>query len=155
MNIASVMTKDVATCPRSATLADAAKLMWDGDCGMIPVVDADGAPVGIVTDRDICMAAATRDRAPNDIRIAEVIDARGVVSCSPEDGFQDALDAMAEHRVRRLPVIGEDGRLEGVVSLADLIAAATSRGGKQGPSYKGVVTAMQAICEPYEQPADA
>ncbi len=155
MTVATVMTRETASCPRSATLSDAAKLMWDNDCGMIPVVDADGAPVGILTDRDICMATATRDRTPSDIRVAEVIDGRDVITCSAEDGFRDALDLMAEHGVRRLPVVDEDGNLEGILSIADLIAAASSRGGKQGPSFKAVVTTLQTLCEPHEAVLEA
>jgi predicted transcriptional regulator len=103
MKIEQLMTPSPATCGLTENLAQAVERMWDGNCGIIPVVDDAGHVIAIVTDRDISIAAATRGRAPGDIRIDEM-ERKPVVSCRPEDTVKAALKLMKEHRVRRLPL---------------------------------------------------
>jgi CBS domain-containing protein len=127
MKIETVMTRPVRACAPTDTLDTAAHLMWEGDCGIVPVVDADGRPVGVLTDRDVCMSALF-----NGARLAELPVARAMsreLACvSTSDSVHDALDRMRERRLRRLPVVDGEGRLVGMLSLADLAGLWSRRG---------------------------
>jgi CBS domain-containing protein len=121
MNVEQVMTKNGATCLADNTLADAARVMWEQDCGFVPVVESDGSSklVGVITDRDICMAAYTRGVNLHALRVGEAM-ARSVQSCAPGDSLGLAEQRMSEFRVRRLPVVDDGGHLLGVLSLSDI-----------------------------------
>ena len=86
MRIKEIMTAEPTTCSPDTTLAAAASLMWEGDCGILPVVD-DGALVGVVTDRDMCIALATRNQLASEVRIGTVA-TKTVLTCEPEDDVQ-------------------------------------------------------------------
>ena len=122
MNVDSVMTRDVLTCPWHSSLNEAARLMWDHDFGVLPITDGEGSVVGILTDRDLCMAAYTQGRALPQISVATAM-SRAVHSCKRHDTLLDAMAIMRKHQVRRLPVIDEEGRIEGLLSLSDLTRA--------------------------------
>jgi CBS domain-containing protein len=101
--------------------------MWDHDVGVIPVIDADGVLIGIVTDRDICMAAYTTGRPLHAISVSDTM-ATNVQACHEGDTLESAGRTMSKSQVRRLPVIDEVGKPIGVLSLNDLaLNAATSR----------------------------
>jgi|JI7StandDraft_1071085.scaffolds.fasta_scaffold84901_2 CBS domain-containing protein len=123
MKIESLMTTDVRVCFASGSLADAARVMWEGDCGCVPVLDEDTRVVGILTDRDICMAAWTQGRPLAEIPVPSAMSAK-VVACKCGDRIEDVEELMRQHQVRRVPVLDADGRLEGLVSLADLAGEA-------------------------------
>jgi CBS domain-containing protein len=143
MAIDRIMTSKPATCTPQATLAEAARIMWDDDCGCVPVTDPDGRLLGIVTDRDICIATATRDRSPGQISVGDVIAEQEVlVACRPEAGPRAALALMRQHQVRRVPVTTEDGMLVGVVSINDFILESGSGDVKTAD----VMAALRAIC---------
>ena len=127
MKVDLVMSKDVGRCLPSDSLNEAARIMWERDCGIVPIVESreSGRLVGVVTDRDICVAAYTKGRPLTAISIAEVM-AKRVVSCRASDDVRAAEEAMRQAQVHRLPVT-ESERLVGVLSLAD-IARATARG---------------------------
>jgi CBS-domain-containing membrane protein len=93
--------------------------MWEFDCGIIPVVDAEGRAVGVITDRDICMAAYTQGRALRDIPVATSM-AHQVIAIHADEAVDTAERLMADNQIRRLPVIDGDGTVVGVVSLNDL-----------------------------------
>jgi CBS domain-containing protein len=123
------------------TLAAAAGLMWDTDCGMLPVVE-NGALVRVLTDRDICIALATRPARAAAMKVGEVA-GRTVWTCGPDEDPHVALAAMKTHRVRRLPVIDAGGHLVGVISLNDLVLAA----GPAAPVRSDeVVDTLKGIC---------
>ena len=145
MKVQDVMTYDVQTCRPETNLADAAMRMWRGDCGILPVI-ADGQKVvGVITDRDICMAAATKHRDPTRIRVREVISGK-VYGCSPDTEIHEALKIMQQKQVRRLPIIDAlDGRLAGILSMNDLaLEASTERKGDL--SAEDVENTLRAIC---------
>lgn len=123
MKIESLMTTDVRVCFASGSLADAARVMWDGDCGCVPVLDEDTRVVGMLTDRDICMAAWTQGRPLAEIPVPSAMSAK-VIACKCGDRVEDVEELMRQHQVRRVPVLDVDGRLEGLVSLADLAGEA-------------------------------
>ena len=100
MKVKDIMTGDPRVCTPDTTVAEAARLMWDGDCGILPVVDG-GKLVGVVTDRDMYIALATRNERAARLRVGAVA-TRNVVTCTPEDNVQTALAAMKDARVRRL-----------------------------------------------------
>lgn len=131
IRIGAVMAEPLHVCSADDSLARAAQVMWDNDCGAVPVVGADGRLCGIITDRDICMAAYTKGLAPGSIRVADVM-SRHVHSCSAEDSLERAIASMADARVRRLPVVNSEGRPIGMISLADIARSASLLGQRDG-----------------------
>lgn len=123
MKVESLMTTDVRICCSEDTLAQAARAMWERDCGCVPVLDDEARVVGMLTDRDICMAAWTQGLPLAEIQVATAMSKR-LLTCKREDKVEDAEAQMRAHQVRRLPVIDEQGRLEGLISLADIAAEA-------------------------------
>lgn len=144
MTARDVMSTPPQTCQPGTDLAAVTKLMWDKDCGFVPVVDAAGRLAGVVTDRDICVAAATKRQPPERIAASQAM-SPGVHACLPGDTLDSVLGAMAKFQVRRLPVIDADGQLLGVVSMNDIVRAVGRRG---GPSASAVVSALSAVCAP-------
>jgi CBS domain-containing protein len=135
------MTANPTTCSLQTNLAAAAALMLATDCGFLPVVD-DQKLVGVVTDRDMFVALATRNQLASQVTVAEVV-TMNVVTCQPEDDVHVALDAMKEHRVRRMPVAGLGRAVMGVVSMNDILLAA---GPAMGVRIDKVVDTFQSIC---------
>jgi len=141
MQIAEVMTPGPITCSPDTTVAEAARLMWEGDCGVLPIV-RDHVLVGVVTDRDLFIALATRDAKPSQLNVGAVV-RPAPITCTPRDDVHQAMTKMKTSRVRRLPVVEKDGTLVGIVSMNDLlltIAPETTLGGK-------VVDTLQTISE--------
>jgi CBS domain-containing protein len=118
MRIGDIMSRPVVVTRPDDTLEEAARLMWECDCGFVPVVDQENRVAGTVTDRDICMAAYTKGRALRDLRVADAM-AREVHSVREDDDVKRAERLMADKQVRRLPVVDRDGRPIGVVTLGD------------------------------------
>ena len=143
MQVKQVMTTDIATCRPDTNLAVVAKLMWDKDCGFVPVVDAAGKVAGVITDRDICIASATRRLLPDQIAAAQAMRRPPVHTTQPEEAIEKALATMKQFQVRRLPVIAADGTLKGVVSMNDIVLAAQQ---KEGPAPADIVSTLSAIC---------
>jgi CBS domain-containing protein len=149
MKVESLMKRDAKTCLRGTNLAEAASILWDQDCGVLPVVDDAGKVVGMISDRDICMAIVTKKRLASDIAVGEVISGNSVYSCSPHDQIENALQTMQEHQVRRLPVAKEGGELCGILSINDVILAADPKGNK-GIRYEDAIKTLKAICEHHQ-----
>jgi CBS domain-containing protein len=141
VKIKDLMTKNPKTCTSETTVATAAELMWHGDCGVLPIVD-DAKLVGVVTDRDLCIALGTRDTRASQLRVGAVA-ATTLATCKSEDDVQSALATMKAARVRRLPVVDDTGKLRGMLSLNDLIIAAGT--GKE-VRREDVIDTLQAIC---------
>jgi CBS domain-containing protein len=120
LKVADLMTRDVHTCTINDSLNGAARIMWDHDCGCAPVVDTHGKLVGIVTDRDISMAAYTQGTPLDAIPVERVMSAR-VISCGRGDDLETAHQLMRTHEIHRLPVVDTRGRPIGILSLSDVI----------------------------------
>jgi CBS domain-containing protein len=116
MNIGQLMTKDLKTCRQTELLDRAVKLMWEHDIGALPVVDDFGLLVGVVTDRDACVAAYMQ-RQPLHCLPVSVAMSKHVVTCTADDTDEAVARLMAKHKVRRIPVVDEDQRPIGIVSL--------------------------------------
>jgi CBS domain-containing protein len=116
-SIKEVMTSDPRTVDAADSVADAAKIMAEADVGAVIVVE-DGQVSGIVTDRDIAVRAVAEGRDPSGTKAGEIATG-SPTTLSPDDSVDDAVKAMEEQNVRRLPVV-EDGRPVGIVSLGDV-----------------------------------
>lgn len=150
MRVAEVMTPDVRCCTPQTDLETVAMEMWNGDCGSIPVMDDDGMPIGMITDRDIAMAAALQHKPLRDITTAEVTNGRDVYCCHSEDTIESALQVMSEGHVHRLPVIDASGCLQGILSADDVVACAErgKRGqGKPDLSFEDAMVTLKAVCK--------
>ena len=141
MKVQDLMTSEPRTCSRETNLAEAGALMLDADCGILPVVDTEGKLVGVVTDRDMYIALATRNRLASQLTVGEVARSQAF-TCGPDDDVQDALATMKRHHVRRLPVDGFGGTVAGIVSMNDILLAA----GNKGLGNAEIVDTFQAIC---------
>ncbi|MFO0700745.1 MAG: CBS domain-containing protein [Nitrospira sp.] len=146
MNVQDIMISDAQCCGPDTNLAAAAKMMWDSDCGALPVLKVNGQVIGMITDRDICMAAATKNRPPSEITVWEATSGKAFI-CRPTDDVHTALDIMKRERVRRLPVVDEDGLFQGIIAMNDFLLAAQEAKGWSSPavSYEDVVHTMKAI----------
>lgn len=147
MRIKDIMSQPAVTCPVDSTADVPARLMWECDCGVIPLVDHDGRVAGIVTDRDLCMAALTQDKPLREIQVSTAM-ARSVASCMPEDTVESAEAVMRANQVRRIPVVDGDGQPIGVLSMNDL-ARLAARGRKNGLDRDFVQT-LAVVSEPRE-----
>jgi CBS domain-containing protein len=132
MRIEQLMTKEVATCGPDDTLNQAARIMWERDCGFVPVVESAESRrvVGVMTDRDACMAAYTRGQPLPEIRVGDVMSTR-IRTCKPADDLAAAEETMREAQVHRLPVVDDGDQLLGVISLADLSREAARQTGSK------------------------
>ncbi|MFO0984774.1 MAG: CBS domain-containing protein [Planctomycetota bacterium] len=123
--------------------------MWDHDCGCVPIED-EGRVIGILTDRDICMAAYTQGGALASLKVRNAMSSK-VLVCHPDDAVLDAERLMRANRIRRLPVVDDTGRLVGIVSLNDLARAVKSgRGRKVATDItdQEVLDTLAEICQP-------
>ena len=144
MTVRELANFDVKVCSPDTDLATAAKIMWDCDCGVVPVVNEERRVLGMVTDRDICIAAATRAAKPSDIQVRDVM-SQAVASCKAEDDANTAMGIMKQRRVRRLPVLDARGRLAGILSVNDLAMRADTRAGAE-VSAQAFLDTFKAIC---------
>ena len=122
--VRDAMTPGVETVEPSQRLRDAARLMKAGDFGSVPVVE-NGRLVGVLTDRDIVVRAVAQGLDPTSAQVGEVA-STGPVTVGPDEDLAEALRLMAQHRVRRLPVV-DDGMLVGVLSQADVALEAKDK----------------------------
>jgi len=144
MKVKEIMTPNAKAIWLTESLADAAQLMWENDCGVLPIIKDGRKVIGMITDRDICMAAAMRDKNPSNVSVEEVMTGL-VYSLNPEDEIDQALEAMQEHKIRRLPVVNAEGELEGILSMNDVVLNAKATG--DSIAYGDVVKTYQAICQ--------
>jgi CBS domain-containing protein len=147
MRIEQIMSREVRTCRPDETLDTAAYLMWTCDCGCLPVCTGDGEQrvVGMLTDRDICMSALFEGKPLRELRVADAM-SRTLCACRPGDDANEVARLMGEQQVRRIPVVDRDGRVTGIVSLADLARDAWN---DRVVAADGVGETLAAICEPY------
>lgn len=129
MKVREIMTTGPEGCRCEDNLSAVAMIMWRRDCGFVPVLDGEGHVIGVLTDRDICMAVTTRHLRPEDLTAGDVM-TRVVAVVETDDAVRTALQTMKRARARRLPVVDHDGVLHGIVSINDLVRA--TRPSRQG-----------------------
>jgi CBS domain-containing protein len=142
MKVQDVMVKDVKVCNPIMNLAAVAEILWKESCGTLPVVE-NGRVLGIVTDRDICIALGTRNVLAGDTLVKDVAPPK-LFYCAPEDDIHAALKTMGAQKVRRLPVIDSEGTLEGILCLDDIVLHAKEKAADL--TYFDVVETLKAIC---------
>ena len=143
MHLKDVMNQPVVVCRHDDSLDSAARLMWEFDCGIVPVVDHEGRLVGVVTDRDICMSAYTQGQPLSAIPVTTAM-AKHVVAAHVDDSVEAVEALMSDNQIRRLPVIAQDGCPIGVVSLNDLVRHAT-QARRGGAAERELVQTLAAI----------
>jgi CBS domain-containing protein len=148
MKVKEVMTPNAKAIWLTESLADAAQLMWENDCGVLPIIKDGRKVIGMITDRDICMGLAIRDTNPSSVSVEEVMTGE-VYAVSPEDDVDQALQAMQEHKIRRLPVLNPEGELEGILSMNDIVlnAERSDIAVSDSIGYDDVIETYRAICQ--------
>jgi CBS domain-containing protein len=147
MKVNQLMSRGVVCCAAGGTLVEPAKAMWEQDIGFVPIVAAGSGELrGVVTDRDICMAAMTKGRALHEIPVEEVM-RKDVWSCSDNDEIARVHAIMRDHQLRRVPVVDRDRRVVGVVSLNDLARHADAAAGKA--MRDAFIKTVGAVCRPH------
>jgi CBS domain-containing protein len=141
MNVSDLMSRQAASVQVTDHASIAARLMWNHDCGAVPVLDDDGRAVGMLTDRDICMATLHQDRPASSIAVWEAM-SKTLYSCAPTDSVRAAVEVMRKYQIRRLPVLDQERRLVGILSLADVVRATDRR------KVEDVTATLADICAP-------
>ena len=152
MTIEPIMSREVHRCRPDDTLNYAALQLWERDCGSLPVCagDAESQVIGMLTDRDICMAALFQGKPLHELKVADAM-SRDIRVAKSDDRLEDVELLMRELKIRRVPVTDESGRLVGIVSLADFARAACGRGTSPRAgivSERDVGHTLAAICDP-------
>jgi CBS domain-containing protein len=142
MIVKDVMNSAPATCAPDANLAAVIATMRDRNCGFVPVVDSHGSIVGVITDRDVCIATSSTHRPLTRVSAKETM-SHPVFSCFQDENLKTVLVTMGKHHVRRLPVLNKTGHLEGVLSIDDIVQAPMRR---DGPTAEDIVAALKQIC---------
>lgn len=148
MKVNQLMQTQVKSCQPDTNLEVVAMLMWNNDCGAIPVVNEDSRPIAMHTDRDISIGSAIKHKPLWDINAHQVCDSSELLSCHGEDDLQAALSIMHAGQVRRLPVVDDQGKLVGILSMDDLILAATPKKTKAAVSYAEVMSTLKNVSIP-------
>lgn len=148
MRVLDIMRREVRVVGPGTDLVTIGRLMAEVGCGIVPIVTEDERVVGVLTDRDLALELARRDRRASEVTARQAMSGE-VWSCAAGDDIADALAKMAHHKVRRLPVLDPEGRLLGLLSLDDVVLHAKAFGaeGFTGPYYADIARTMRAICE--------
>jgi CBS domain-containing protein len=119
MKCKDIMTKYLKMCRPDATVKDAAEIMEELNCGVVPIVDENNKIQGIVTDRDIALYATLHGREHEKTRLKEFM-RKNVITCHPEDDIDTAINKMKENKIRRIPVVDDENKVIGLISIGDL-----------------------------------
>jgi CBS-domain-containing membrane protein len=149
MDVFKIMTRRVFTCRPQDSLTAAAAIMWDHDVGCVPVLDEQGNVAGMITDRDVCMAAYMKGLPLSQIDVASAM-SKPVFSCSPDHSVVEAETVMRGRCVRRMPVVDASGKLVGLLSLNDLVREAARQRGRKGRELGGdeITATLAAVSQP-------
>ena len=149
MKVRDLMTTDVKCCETYNTLNTAAQMMWDNDIGCVPIVEH-GRVIGMLTDRDICMAAYIQGVPLTGSLVTSAM-SKQVFSCAPSDDIAAAEKLMREKQVRRLPAIDAQGHLAGIISLDDIAREGEQEAGMKKTrevSDAEIARVMASVCAP-------
>ena len=123
MRVKDIMTMDPDCCTPATVATKAARIMKEENVGLVPVVDSesDRKVVGVVTDRDLCLAVVAAGQHPDSVLVRDAMMAKNIVTCRPEDDLEKVINCMRENQVRRVPIVDTEGKLRGIVSIADIL----------------------------------
>ncbi|MES2627291.1 MAG: CBS domain-containing protein [Pseudomonadota bacterium] len=122
MYVNEAMTTNLKTCRPHNSLNEIARMMWEGDCGAIPVVSDDNKPIGVITDRDIAMAAMLNHQPLWEIQASTVIHGQHLCCCNQQESIESCLHKMEQSEVRRVLITDQTGSLTGILSMGDALA---------------------------------
>lgn len=143
MKIRDIMHTDVKCCSPDSPLDSVALTMWNNDCGAVPIIDEQGKPVGIVTDRDIAIGGAIQHKPLWEMKSIDVAMNRSLYTCTADDDIAGALELMQRNQIRRLPVVDKQGKLTGILSLGDVVThTGNSRSNRQTEIPEDATLAM-------------
>jgi len=122
MRVSEAMTHDPVCCIRTTSVMNAVRMLREFDIGFLPVIDDPWTRklIGVVTDRDLCLAALGEPHDPTLTTVEDCM-ATDLVTCTPDMDIREILATMAEHQIRRLPVVDQHNRVRGIVGISDLI----------------------------------
>ena len=143
MKVKDAMKIDVGACSTEDNLMKAAELMRVRDCGSIPLLDAEKKVVGMLTDRDICLAIASRNRKASDVKASDLPNNKAI-TCLAEDDLESALRKMRKHQIRRLAVVDKSHQLVGMLAISDVLLAVN----KNKSLKKKIYSTLKAISQP-------
>jgi CBS domain-containing protein len=148
LTVKDAMMETPYYCQPENNLGSATELMWNANCGFLPVQSTNGKVIGVITDRDICIALGTRNRPAAEVNVGEVMSGK-LYTCAPDDDIHTALQTMKEAKIRRLPVMSENGTLVGVLSTDDILfrAETPSPGKEPELSTDEVARTFRSIAE--------
>jgi len=150
MKVKDVMMRTPAFCSMESNAGEAAEIMWNRNCGLLPIINAEKKVIGVVTDRDLCIALGTRNIPAGEIAVASIATGN-VFRCYAEDEIHSALATMAREKVRRLVVLDNEESLEGILSMDDIVRHASEKtNGKIADlSDADVIATLQHVFEPH------
>jgi CBS domain-containing protein len=150
MKVEQLMTRNVRACEPDDSLSAAAKIMWEQDCGCVPIVSRkNGAAtlVGMITDRDVCMAAYTQGRPLQTTKVHSAM-AKSLCTCRPTDAVSVALTVMRTNQLHRIPVVDAEDHLVGILSLTDVAREAAHTEQEAGDlSATAIAATVEAIAK--------
>ena len=147
MRARDLMTSPTITCHVNDPLFVAAARMWDADIGVLPVVNDDGKVTGMITDRDICMAAYTQGHSLDSLLVNSAM-GRHVITAGPDANLNEVEELMAKHQVRRIPIVDDDGKPLGIISLNDLAIESVQPDSAMNHGPSKLAHTLAAICQP-------
>ena len=143
MKIKQLMTKNTNSCQPADKLIKAVEIMRQNDCGAVPVVDENEKVVGMITDRDICLAVADTGSKISQIKVEKLM-TKKIISCSPDDKIEDALKKMRKNQLKHLAVTGKDNKIVGILSVTDVLISVR----KDKKLKKKIYKTLEAIFQP-------
>jgi CBS domain-containing protein len=146
MRVEELMTSSPRACGLGDSANEAARIMWERDCGAVPIVD-DGRVVGIVTDRDLCMAAYFQGVPLASLRVSDIM-TTNVCTCRADDQLTTAERLMRDRQINRLPVVADGDVLIGMLSLCDLTQGVSRAGALNQNPGQTLLETVAAIHEP-------
>jgi CBS domain-containing protein len=143
MKVKDAMKTDVGACSTEDSLMKAADVMRLRDCGVVPVLDDEKTAVGMLTDRDICLAIVARNRKASDVKTKDLLKSK-VITCLADDDLESALRKMRKYQIKRLAVVDKDSKLVGMLTISDVLLSVR----KDKSLKKKIYTTIKAIAKP-------
>jgi len=123
MKCKEIMSHKTTWCKPESTVKQAVELMQKQNCGVIPVADEEGYLQGILTDRDVALFVVSRNKNPEITQLKEFMN-KDVITCYDDEELDELISKMKEYKVRRIPIVDRENKLQGMVSLGDVAVKA-------------------------------
>ncbi len=140
MKVRDYMSNEVFSCTPSTSVYDAAKLMQENHVGCIPICDNENCMIGVVTDRDLVLRCIASDKNAKETPVSDIM-TTNVWTCKPDDEMTNAQNKMGDEQIRRLPVVDNNGKVIGMLTIGDLVKNDLELGQNE------VSDTLNSICE--------